>query len=205
MKTGPKYKIARRLGAPIFEKTQTQKFTLSESKKGGASTARRRGGPKSDYGKQMIEKQKARYSYLLTEKQFSNYVKEALATKGANNVPTLYSFLERRLDGAVLRMGFAPSRPFARQLVSHGHILVNGQRVTIPSYRLSEGDTVSIRKGSTGKGMFVGLDERLKTITVPSWIKFDYETKTGTVQGMPKVENADLLFDLNAVFEFYSR
>src|SRR5687768_276452 len=102
MKIGPKYKIARRLGAPVFEKTQNQKFVNSESKK--RPTGRMK--PKSEFGVQMLEKQKARYYYLLTEKQFSNYVKEALARHGAN-VPTLYEFLEMRLDNTVLRMGLA--------------------------------------------------------------------------------------------------
>lgn len=202
MKVGPKFKIARRLGAPVFEKTQTQKFSLGEPKRGRAPG---RGGPRSDYGKQMLEKQKARYYYLLSEKQFSNYVKAALAKKDAKSVPSLYEALESRLDNAVLRMGFAQTRPFARQMVSHGHVLVNGKRVTIPSFKLSEGDVVSIRKESQNKAMFAGLDERQKNVTVPSWIKFDYDKKVGAIQGKPNVQNADLLFDLNAVFEFYSR
>lgn len=204
MKIGPKFKIARRLGAPVFEKTQNAKFALaSEPRQRGKG---HRGGQKTDFGAQMLEKQKARYYYLLSEKQFGNYVKAAIARKDAKNVPTLYELLETRLDNAVLRIGFAHTRPLARQLVSHGHILVNGKRVTIPSFRLSVGDVISIRKGSQGSKVFATLDERLKSGgSIPSWLKLDYEKKEASVQGAPKFEGASLLFDLNAVFEFYSR
>jgi small subunit ribosomal protein S4 len=201
MKIGPKFKIARRLGAPIFEKTQTQKFAMSQAKKGKADKGPRQ---RSDFGLQMIEKQKARYTYLLTEKQFSNYVRKAIATKG-NTQSVLYESLELRLDNVVYRLGFANTRAFARQIVSHGHIMVNDKRVTIPSYKVEEGDKVTIRPGSSKKNLFLTLDERLKNNTVPSWIHFDPTKKEGVIQGLPKLEKANLLFDLNSVLDFYSR
>ncbi|HVS79774.1 MAG TPA: 30S ribosomal protein S4 [Candidatus Paceibacterota bacterium] len=204
MKVGPKYKIARRLGAAVFEKTQTSKYAASESKRGAVRT-QRRGGAKSDFGLQMLEKQKARYSYLVTEKQFANYVKAALASKGTENVPTLFKLLESRLDNVVLRSGLAHTRPLARQLVSHGHIMVNGRRVTIPSFQVKMGDVVSIRPGSRSSKVFSALDERLKAISIPAWLKLDADKGEVTVQGAPQMQNANLLFDLNAVFEFYSR
>jgi len=204
MKIGPKYKIARRLGAPVFEKTQSSKFVLSDPRKAGKSS-RRGGGQKSDFGFQMLEKQKARFYYLVSEKQFSNYVKAAISKKNAKAVPALFELLETRLDNVVLRMGLAHTRPLARQLVSHGHITVNGKRVTIPSFRVSLEDVIAIRAGSQKALVFATLDERMAAITVPSWIKLDPAKKEGTIQGMPKMENANLLFDLNAVFEFYSR
>jgi small subunit ribosomal protein S4 len=200
---GPKYKIARRLGAPVFEKTQTQKYTLSQGRK----EKRGRGGPrqKTDFGVQMNEKQKARFSYLLTEKQFSNYVKKALATRGTDNVGTLYEMLERRLDNTVLRAGFAHARGLARQMVSHNHIQVNGRTVNVPSFKVSLGDVITVREGSSKKPLFAGLEERLQAKTAPSWIKVDAAKKRAEIQGAPKAEKGELLFDLNSVIEFYSR
>ncbi|MEK7180475.1 MAG: 30S ribosomal protein S4 [Patescibacteria group bacterium] len=204
MKIGPKYKIARRLKAPVFEKTQTQKYVLSEARKGKSEKRGKRGGV-SDYGRQLIEKQKARYTYLLTERQFSNYVAAAMKRKGIKNADALFENLERRLDNAVFKLGIAGSRPMARQLVSHGHIFVNGKRVTRPSYQMELKDKIKIRELSAGKGMFVNLDERLKNLTSPSWIKFDVTKKEAEVVGMPMREGSDMLFDLNSVLEFYSR
>ncbi len=201
---GPKYKIARRLGAPIFEKTQTAKFALSKERreKNGKRGFSR---PKSEFGLQLVEKQKARFTYGLTEKQFSKYVKEAMDKKGKSATASIFESLELRADNVAYRSGFASTRLGARQMVGHGHMLVNGKRITIPSYKLSEGDVLSIRVASSGKPLFQGLDERLKAQTVPSWIKFDFDKKTATVQGMPKYEQSENLFDLNAVLEFYSR
>lgn len=203
---GPRYKIARRLGAPVFEKTQTQKYVLSQTKK-TKTTAKGRGGPKqkTDFGAQMNEKQKARFTYLLTEKQFSNYVKKALNLKGSNKVDTLFALLENRLDNAVLRAGFAHARLLARQMVSHNHITVNGHIVNVPSFQVKIGDVISLREGSTKKTLFQGIEERLQAKTPPAWLKVDAGKKRAEVQGVPKVDQGELLFDLNSVIEFYSR
>ncbi len=202
---GPKYKIARRLNAPVFEKTQTQKFALSlarKSKKGSNSRGPRQ---KSAFGEQMIEKQKARFSYLLTEKTFSNYVKKATASKG-NTIPTLYALLESRLDNVVYRSGLATTRSGARQMTSHGHITVNGKRLTIPSYQVSVGDVIGVRVASAKKPLFVGATDRMKAATPPVWMKTDVEKTEATVTGIPSMANrTDTLFDLNMVIEFYSR
>lgn len=201
---GPKYKIARRLGAAVFEKTQTQKYALSQARK---EKTGKRGfmRPKSEYGTQLLEKQKARYTYGLTEKQFSKYVKSALSKKDENAVPRLFESLELRADNIAYRVGFASTRLAARQMVGHGHMLVNGNRITIPSYRLSVGDVLSIREASAKKPLFADLDEKLNSRTVPSWIKFEFDNKTATVQGAPKYVASENLFDLNTVLEFYSR
>ncbi len=203
---GPRYKIARRLGAPVFEKTQTQKYVLSQTKK-SKTTTKGRGGPKqkTDFSIQMNEKQKARFTYLLSEKQFSNYVKKALSAKGTNNIGTLFELLETRLDNAVLRGGFAHARLLARQMVSHNHIKVNNKIVNIPSFKVSIGDVITVRDGSLKKALFQGLEERLQTKTAPSWIKVDAPNKQIEIQGLPKVDQGELLFDLNSVIEFYSR
>lgn len=200
---GPKYKIARRLGPAVFDKTQTQKFALRSQSKG--QTKKGRGGPKSDFGIQMLEKQKARFTYGVSERQFGNYVAAAVAKKGVNSVEMLYKSLETRLDNVVYRLGLAPSRAGARQMVSHGHILVNGKRTTIPSFSVSEGDVIAIREGSKKSPMFAALAEKLKGREVPSWLSFDQEKVEAKIQGAPKAAPAELAFDLGSVIEFYSR
>ena len=199
---GPKYKIARRLGAPIFEKTQTQKYALHLERKG-----KKRGfsKPKSEYGIQMNEKQKARFTYGLSERQFSNYIKEALLKKTGNASQTIFEFLELRLDNVVYRLGLSSTRSGARQMVSHGHILVNGKRVNVPSRRLGPGEKVEIAERSKNKPLFSDLDEKIKNITVPSWLNFDFVKKVAEVKSMPVMVRTENMFDLNAVIEFYSR
>lgn len=200
MQLGPKYKLARRLGAPIFEKTQTAKFAASKDRRKAIFSR-----PKSAYGAQLNEKQKARFSYGISEKQFKNYIKKVLESKGGSQTEKLFEALEKRLDNAVYRAGFATTRRQARQLVSHGHIKVNGTRVTIPSYALKLTDKVTIRKESESAGLFKNLDERYKDITVPEWLTFDVKTKEAVVSGVPKAKPAELMFDLEAVFEYYRR
>jgi small subunit ribosomal protein S4 len=199
---GPKYKIARRLGAPIFEKTQTQKFAIHLERKGKKSGF---GKPKSEFGTQLNEKQKARFTYGLSERQFSNYVREALLKKSSNAAQSIFEFLESRLDNAVYRLGFARTRSGARQMVSHGHISVNGRRVNTPAIRLKIGDKITITPRSTAKPLFSELDEKMKSITIPPWLKFDAVKKVAEVVGVPAMVKGESLFDLNTVIEFYSR
>ena len=206
MKIGPKYKIARRLGAPVFEKTQTQKYTLSLARKANARSTKKHMSQVTDYGIQMKEKQKARYTYLLSEKQFSNYVKKALESQNKNKSDFLFSLLETRLDSTIFRLGFASTRSAARQFVSHGHITIDGRKMTIPSYSVKIGEKIGIRLGSQKKGLFKDLDERLKTITLQNWMKFDAEKKEGTLLSIPSLEKMpSVLYDLDIVLEFYSR
>jgi len=199
---GPKYKIARRLGAPVFEKTQTQKYANTLARKSKSKKSKPRA--KSDYALGLNEKQKARFSYGVNERQFSKYVNEAMEKKG-NSGERLLQTLESRLDNVVLRIGLATTRSFARQMVSHGHITVNGKAVTIPSYRVSVGDKIGIREGSKKKPLFATLDERMKTVKIPAWLKFNIEKKEGVVDGAPKINPTELLFSVGAVLEFYSR
>ena len=161
-------------------------------------------GGKSEYGQQMMEKQKARYSYGVSGGQFSNYVKQALKSAGDNS-KNLLRLLEGRLDNSVLRAGFAPSRSAARQMVSHGHILVNGKRVTVPSYSVKVGDKITIREGSKGKGIFSKLDDELKNASTPAWLKVDGGKREISVEGEPTVDMSELLFDVRSVLEFYTR
>ncbi|MES2470635.1 MAG: 30S ribosomal protein S4 [Patescibacteria group bacterium] len=199
MKIGPRYKIVRRLGAPVFEKTQTQKYAMRAMRK-----TPKRGRAKTDYGLGMMEKQKARMTYGVTSTQFGKYVKKAMARKG-NSVDLLISILESRLDNAVLKAGFSSVRAQARQMVSHGHFLVNGKALNVPSYQVSVGDVISIREGSKKKVLFAGIEEKLKTAKVPAWIKVNPEKKEAVIDGIPRAELTELLFNPASVLEFYSR
>lgn len=199
---GPKYKIARRVGAPIFEKTQTQKYALRSERKKTKGKFKK---PQSEFGFQLNEKQKARFIYGLSERQFSNYVKEAISKKSTQTTQGIFENLETRLDNVVYRMGFAPTRFAARQMVSHGHITVNGRKSTIASMRTKIGDVIEVREGSKGKGIFATLDEKIKSANIPAWVGLDAEKKTAKIVGKPLLVQSDNMFDLNAVIEFYSR
>ncbi|HEU4677706.1 MAG TPA: 30S ribosomal protein S4 [Candidatus Paceibacterota bacterium] len=203
MKIGPKYKIAKRLGAAVFEKTQTQKFALSEARS-ARNKKMRRGGMTSDYKKQLIEKQKMRFLYGISEKQLSNYVRDAVAA-GTQPVLRLNERLESRLDNVVYRLGLAKTRRLARQLVSHGHIQVNGRRFNIPSYRVKIGDTVSVREQSKQSPLFVTLGETLASATVPAWLTLDAKKLSGEMKAEPSYEPAETIFDVQQVLEYYSR
>ena len=202
MKIGPKFKIAKRLGAPIFEKTQTQKFALSQAR---AGRALKRGGQTSDYKKQLIEKQKMRFSYGITEKQLRRYVDEAMTTVGHKPVTILMERLESRLDNVIYRLGLAKPRLQARQLVSHGHVLVNGKRLSIPSHKVNKDDVITIRTGSQSSPLFAQLAENTEVSTVPAWLTLDIKKLTATVVGTPVYNPAETLFDPEQVFEYYSR
>ena len=198
-----KYKLCRRLGASTFEKCQTQKFTLSETRKSGNRRLKRKKMP-SEYGLQLLEKQKLRFAYGIREKQLSRYVKEAMAKKDANIAGSLYVRLEIRLDNVVYRLGLSSTRAMARQMVSHGHIMLNDRKVTIPSCQVKMGDKISIRKGSENKMIFVDLKEKSKNITSVDWLSFNFSKKEGKMIGIPKLENQEI-FDFKSILEFYGR
>lgn len=200
---GPKYKIAKRLGAPIFEKTQTQKFALSEARSARNRT-KKRFGMASDYKKQLIEKQKMRFSYGISEKQLSKYVTEAFA-QGHQPITQLIARLESRLDNVVYRLGLAKTRRLARQMVSHGHIMVNGRRLNIPSHKIKIGDVVSVREQSKASPLFLVLKETLATYTAPNWLTLDVKEMSGVKKSEPVYEPVETLFDAQLVLEYYSR
>ncbi len=197
-----KYKICRRLGPGVFEKCQSQKFMVSEARR-SKSASKKRPKAMSDYGMQLIEKQRIRFSYGVSEKQFSNYVKGAVAQKGINTATKLFESLETRLDNVVYRSGLAVTRALARQMVSHGHLVVNGKKLTIPSYEVKVGDKIEIREGSKNKALFSDLDKKLKNYSLPEWIKFD--VAKGLAEVIAKPKNTDTFLNYNAVIEFYSR
>lgn len=200
-----KYKVAKRLGAGVFEKTQTQKFALSEARSKASKKTRGGRGGGSDYGKQLIEKQRVRYTYGLSERQLSNYAEKAFAQ--ADPSKALHVELESRLDSAVYRAGLASTRRAARQIVSHGHITVGGVRVTTPSYRVRKGDILSVREGSRVSPLFAGLAEAKEEQVrgIPAWLAVDLSAMRVEVQNEPAYSPAETGLDYATVFEFYSR
>jgi len=204
MKIGPKYKIAKRLGASVFEKTQSQKFAIAQERSAKNKKSGGRRG-QSEFGKQLLEKQKVRLTYGLSEKQFGNYVREAMEEHGANPAELLHRLLELRLDSIVYRLGLAKTRRAARQMVSHGHILVNGKKTTIPSQRIKAGDRISVRGGSRASVMYEGFAEKFAERPLASWLSWNPKEMEGGIQDMPNMASADPAGDLVAVLSFYSR
>lgn len=204
MKIGPKYKIAKRLGASVFEKTQTQKFALSEARK---SKIRRGGRRKnvSDFGKQLLEKQKVRFTYGITEKQFRNYINAVLEMSGVNPAEELHKALERRLDNVVARATLATTRRGARQMVSHGHITVNGKKITVPSHRVKVGDVIAVREGSKAAPLFATASDRMANATIQGWLTPNPKELSATVADLPTFVATEAAGDLTAVISFYSR
>jgi small subunit ribosomal protein S4 len=202
MKIGPKFKIAKRLGAPIFEKTQTQKFSISASKQG--RVVKKKPGQMSDFNRQLIEKQKMRFTYGIAEKQLRKYVDLALL-KSEQPVLSLYNSLELRIDNVVYRLGMAKTRRFARQMVSHGHVVINGKRTTVPSYKVAINDVISVTEKSKQSALFLNFAETFQNVSVPTWLSMDAKKVEGKVVGLPVYTPAETLFDPEQVFEYYSR
>lgn len=203
MITGPRYKTAKRLGATVFEKAQTQKFAISAER--SAKNKRRSRGRQSEYGKQMLEKQKVRVTYGLTERQFRNYVRKALAAHSAKPSDRLHELLELRLDNIIWRLGLTSTRRAARQMVSHGHVMVDGKKSRVPSQAISVGDRISVREGSKDHGSFVGFNERFMERKLPSWLEWNPKSMEGSVTERPTSASADVAGDLVMVLSFYTR
>ncbi|MEK7582217.1 MAG: 30S ribosomal protein S4 [Patescibacteria group bacterium] len=195
-------KICRRLGESVCGRVKCA-YKRRPYPPGKLDFDRKHKSVRSEFGTYLIEKQKVRNTYGIGERQFSNYVKFAKAKVGSAPTETLFESLERRLDNVVFRLGLASSRAFARQLVSHGHIIVNQRKVTIPSYQVKTGDKISIREGSKNIGPFKELLRKLEGHSHPEWIKFDPSKGEAEIQSKPK--NTDLAFNLSSVVEFYSR
>ncbi len=204
MITGPRYKIAKRLGVSVFEKAQTAKFALSADRT-AKNKKRGRGGRQSEYGKQMLEKQKVRITYGLTEKQFRNYVNKALAAHSTKPTTRLHELLEMRLDNVVWRLGLATTRRAARQMVAHGHVLVGGKKVRVPSHALKVGEVIAIREGSKEHGVLTGFADRFAERPLASWLMWSPKTMEGSLKERPTMTSADPAGDLTTVLSFYTR
>ncbi len=186
----------------MFEKCQTAKFVASEARH-NKNLKNKRPKVLSGYALQFVEKQKVRFVYGISEGQFSNYVKKSISQKSTPSSDYLFELLENRLDNIVYRLGLANTRRLARQMVSHGHILVNGIRTTVASTQVKVGSIISVREGSKKSPLFSEIVKKSKEYTCPNWLTFNPEALSGTVAGKPK--NTEGFIDLNTVLEFYSR
>lgn len=206
--TGPACRLCRRFDEKLMlkgERCPTPKCPLEKRnvRPGGRSRTRRR-TVISDRGLQLREKQKVRFSYGVLERQFRRFFVEAKkgpSTTGEN----LFVLLERRLDNVVYRLGFADSRPQARQIVRHGHIAVNGQKTDIPSFLVKSGDVIQWREGSTKTEYYKRLAEQIEEKLIPSWLSLDKESMTGRVLNLPGKDDIEARFNEKAVVQYYSR
>jgi len=204
--TSPIVKQSRREGYALHPKAH--KVMAKKTGIPGQHAHGRQGKP-SLYLTQLREKQKVRRTYGLLEKQFAKLMQEAGRSSVQGSLPgeVLLQLLERRIDNAIYRAGFATSRRAARQLVSHGHFLLNGRRVNIPSIRLKAGDELVVRPKSTKSGYFSQIDDIAKnTYQEPlSWLKSDQKKLTISITGLPKREEAEVDIKEQLIVEYYSR
>ncbi len=168
---------------------------------------KRRVSPLSEYGKELKEKQKIRNWYNLSETQFKKYVREILKKRKTTENPAqlLIEKLEKRFDNVIFRLGFASSHPQARQLVSHGHFLINNKPVNVPSHQMKIGDKISVRPNSLKKTVFQNIIQVIKKHEVPSWLKINKEKLECEIIGKSTLEEVAPPAEISAIFEFYSR
>jgi len=197
--TGPKTKIARKFGEPIFGDDKS--FEKKKYPPGQHGNNRRR-GKKSEYAIQLMEKQKAKYTYGILERQFRNMFEKANSAKGITG-EVLLQMCEKRLDNVVYRLGLSPTRSGARQLVSHKHITVNGEIVNIPSFQLKVNDIIGVREKS--KTLNVIEESLSNSSTVYEWLSWNSEKKEGTFVNVP--ERTQIPENINEQFivELYSK
>lgn len=206
--TGPVCKICRREGLKLFLKGDrcfTPKCAVEANRKPyppGQHTQRRR--KVSEYGVQLREKNKARFVYGVLERQFRRHFAEAERRPGSTG-ENLLRILEMRLDNVVFRLGFAESRAQARQLVTHGHITVNGRKVNIPSYATKAGEVIGVRPRSRQMEYFKTLAELLKHRRVPEWLSLDMENMSGRIISAPSRSDIDANLQEQLIVEYYSR
>ena len=199
-------RLCRREGQKLFLKgsrcyTDKCAFTRREQAPGQHGAKKKK---LSDYGIQLREKQKAKVFYGVLESQFRKYFEMASTQKGKTG-ENLLRILETRLDNIVYRMGLGTSRAEARQIVRHGHILVNGKRVDIPSYLISKNDVITLAEASVNSDKIKAIMEQTAGRVVPSWIEFNAEQKKATIVELPKREEVDLTVQEHLIVELYSK
>lgn len=205
--TSPVCRLCRRVGDKLMLKgPRCESPKCAVEKK--AKRQPMRGGPRrkkiSDRGLQLREKQKARYSYGMLERQFRRFFAEAKRQPGITAV-NLSVLLERRFDNVVYRLGFAESRSQARQLVRHGHLMLNGRRCNIPSALVKPGDVISWHESSTKNEYFKGLAESAKGKVIPTWLVLELDKMVGRVASAPVLGEVEAKFDGKAIVEYYSK
>jgi len=203
--TGPVCRLCRRVGDKLMlkgDKCLNNCIFEKKPKSPGQQTASRR--RISDRGIQLKEKQKARYTYGMLEKQFRRFFAKAERQPGITG-DNLLVLLEKRMDNVVYRLGFGDSRTQARQLVRHGHIMLNGRKTDIPSAMIKEGDTISWKQGSTESEYYKLLAQRIESVTVPGWLSLDKKKLVGQVVYTPTPDDVETKIDGKTIVEFYSR
>jgi small subunit ribosomal protein S4 len=200
--TGPKAKKARALGEPIFGYSRA--FERKKYKPGQHGNSRGRRRQPSDYKLQLTEKQKAKYTYGVLERQFRNLFEKAAASRGITG-EVLLQYLEARLDNVVFRLGLAPTRRAARQLVSHRHIMVNGRLNNIPSTQIRPGDVVSVRGKSQGLEVIRDTMNGRSDVRNYGWLSFNPEKMEGTFLTYPERENIPEKINTQLIVELYSK
>lgn len=204
----PKCKQCRRIGEKLFlkgERCSTPKCALvRRNYPPGMHGPKGSKSKQTDYGHQLKEKQKAKKEYNLLEKQFKLIYKKSKKMPGDSG-ENILQLLEMRLDNIVYRLGFAASRVLARQIVSHGHILVNNNKVNIPSFNCQAGDEIKIKENSKKLKIFSSLKDKLKKWEVPGWINFDSENLIGKIINAPKAAEISTRINPHVIIEFYSR
>ncbi|TVQ97521.1 MAG: 30S ribosomal protein S4 [Deltaproteobacteria bacterium] len=198
--TGPRVKKMRALGVNL---PGLSRKTLDRRPYPPGQHGQNRRRKKSDYGRQLTEKQKLRLNYGLGERQFRRLVADARSAKLATG-RKLLELLERRLDNVVFRAGFAPTIPAARQLINHGHILVNGRRVDIASYRVRIGDVIAPREKSRSLQVITSSLEELSLLR-PDWLEYNAGNQTAIVRSLPEAESVPFEIEVQLVVEYYSK
>jgi small subunit ribosomal protein S4 len=198
---GPRGKVCRRLGMAVFE---SPKFSNPRKNYPPGEHGPSNRGRLSDYGLQMREKQRLKYLYGVLERQFRNYFEKADRQKGKTG-DNLVRMLEARLDNLVYRMGFAPTRRSARQLVSHKHIIVNGRTVNIPSYQVKPGDIIQVRDKSKRMEIILNSIKRMKGDQMLPWLRLDKAKMSGEFLAYPEREQIPEELNEQLVVELYSK
>ena len=205
--TGSVCRLCRREGTKLFlkgDRCYGVKCAVTKRHSPPGQLGQARARKQSEYGVQLREKQKCRRAYGVLESQFRKYYELASNMRGVTG-ENMLGLLERRLDNVAYRLGLGESRPMARQVVLHGHILVNGHKVDIPSYSIKLGDVITVREGSRGMEHLKALREQGTSKLVPKWLELDADNLTGKVIAMPQRDDIDLTIEEHLIVEFYSR
>jgi small subunit ribosomal protein S4 len=205
--TGPVCRLCRREGTKLFlkgERCYSGKCSVDKRSYPPGHGRKQRAPKQSEYGLQLREKQKLRRTYGVLERQFARYFKKAEQKRGVTG-ENLLQILELRLDNVVYRLGFASSRPEARQLVRHGHFTVNGRKVNIPSYEVKLNDIIAVKEGSKALDKFKMLAEALSGREPVAWLELDKDNLVGRVIALPKREDIDVPVEESRIVELYSK
>jgi len=198
---GPRIRISRRFGQPIFGPSKYLERRPYPPGVHGPKKSRRK---TSDYGIGLIEKQKLRYQYGLLERQFRRVFEMARKKRGVTG-ETMLQILETRLDNVLFRMGLATTRAFSRQMVNHGHIRVNGRKVSIASFNVKTGDVVEVKNTAVSKQLATKSLESSQVRPVPDWISFNKEAMSGQIMRIPSRDDIQPMVNEQLIVEFYSR